>query len=162
MNSRDLPDKKFDLKSTYDLLLNQTSAMTKIECECVKSYKFLDMVIHRTREQVDAHMCDTCGYIYDEERFLKIHMLSEHTPVGFSCDGTEYATCIECETSVHFDAIKDHLDLHEDFYFIGKDPIQCKFCGWKNDYMVGQYSCCITHKRIRFANEHMKRHMMIS
>lgn len=129
--------------------------MMKIECECVKSYKLFDTVVQQTREYVDAYMCNTCGYICDEERFLKIHMLSEHTPVGFSCNGTEYAKHSECGTIVHFDTIQEHLERHKVFNFVGKDPIQCKLCGWTNDYMAGQSSCCITIRRLRSADEHM-------
>lgn len=131
-----------------------------IECECQKTYKLVDEIVQQSYELLHAYICDECQYICDHECNMKIHILSEHTPDNFISCGTEYAECPSCGTQVHYDMIKDHVKLHYAFVFVGRDPIYCQYCHWKNDIMANKSSCYLTHERIRRAHEHMLEHKL--
>lgn len=131
------------------------STYVPIECECVKTYTIYNTVVRRTHEQLKAFTCETCGEICDEERLMRCHVLSIHPPAGYRSNGTEYATCLTCDDILHFDTMGLHTTLHHAFTFIGRDPFMCQYCGWSNDFKIGETSCYLTNERNQRANEHL-------
>lgn len=131
-----------------------------IDCECNKTYKSGGGIVSQSYEMMKAYQCYECQHICDSERYMKIHILLEHPPHGYVSEGTEYTECQICGASVHYDIVKEHVELHIAYEFEGRDPMKCKYCAWKNDYMLGKTSCCVSNVRMKMAREHMLHHLV--